>query len=395
MNDLVIPEIVIPGGQLFLIFIGIVCALVLVLAVLQHSTSIKNLYSHKRLQFSGLAILGAILFVIASIALYNFLELTLWYSTETKNRHENARNYALTLSAILAVPFVIWRAFVAQQQANISEQGLLTDRLSKAIEQLGALRQVENGASERSLEIRLGAIYSLERIAQENSDVHVQIMEILCAYVRNNSPNSSAIRMPYNAVQDGKLNTTIFDEWRYRFSPISLDIQAVIDVIARRNSEQLSKESDAGYQIDLNHSNLQNVDFRGGNFTSGIFNSTYLDGSNIGHAKFGNTNLNGAEFNGCILTGANLDGAWCSLTTFVGTVMYAASTSFTAMDNCDLSHALQLEQTQLDTMIGSISTKIPSNLDRPKVWGEYDDELYSHWFEAKRKAGLPKLHSIA
>lgn len=63
------------------------------------------------------------------------------------------------------------------------EQGHITDRYTKAIEQLGKL-----DGDKPNIEIRLGAIYALERIARDSPRDHWTIMEVLTAYVRQNAP---------------------------------------------------------------------------------------------------------------------------------------------------------------------------------------------------------------
>ena len=143
--------------------------------------------------------------------------------------------------ALLGAPFVVWRAVVAQRQADIAQEGLITDRINTAVQGLGAEKEVsaigrpvtlhdDDPALEAShfpevdrnrtviewqekplhipqgmfvrlegdwqvftetvpnLEVRIGAIYALERIAQDSDRDHVQIMEILCAYIRQNAP---------------------------------------------------------------------------------------------------------------------------------------------------------------------------------------------------------------
>jgi hypothetical protein len=54
----------------------------------------------------------------------------------------------------------------------------ITERFSQAIDQLGS----------ESPEIRLGAIYALERIAREDRDYHWPIIEILSTSVRHFAP---------------------------------------------------------------------------------------------------------------------------------------------------------------------------------------------------------------
>jgi hypothetical protein len=84
----------------------------------------------------------------------------------------------------------------------------MTDHINKAVEQLGAektvkLLRIVDGTGTTveeispKLEVRFGAILSLERIAQDSTNHdkgrdHVRVMEILCAYVRENAPASGA-----------------------------------------------------------------------------------------------------------------------------------------------------------------------------------------------------------
>jgi hypothetical protein len=57
---------------------------------------------------------------------------------------------------------------------RMTEQGHITDRYSKAIEQLG----------DDQLTIRLGGIYALERIARDSERDHPTVVEVLSAFVQ-------------------------------------------------------------------------------------------------------------------------------------------------------------------------------------------------------------------
>lgn len=61
---------------------------------------------------------------------------------------------------------------------RLTQQGQITDRYTKAIEQLGA----------EKLEVRLGGIYALERIAVDSKRDHPTIVEVLSAFVRERAP---------------------------------------------------------------------------------------------------------------------------------------------------------------------------------------------------------------
>jgi hypothetical protein len=65
----------------------------------------------------------------------------------------------------------------------ISQDGQITERFTRAVDQLGALDQNGNPA----FEIRLGRIYALDRISKESEKDSYPIMEILTAYIRKNS----------------------------------------------------------------------------------------------------------------------------------------------------------------------------------------------------------------
>ncbi len=66
------------------------------------------------------------------------------------------------------------RAEAAQKTVEVAERGQITERFTRAIDQLGS----------GTLEVRLGGIYALERIARDSKDDHWTIMEALTAFVR-------------------------------------------------------------------------------------------------------------------------------------------------------------------------------------------------------------------
>ncbi len=53
----------------------------------------------------------------------------------------------------------------------------MTDRYTKAIEQLGSDK----------LDVRIGGIYALERIARDSAKDHPTVMEVLTAFIREHS----------------------------------------------------------------------------------------------------------------------------------------------------------------------------------------------------------------
>jgi len=75
-------------------------------------------------------------------------------------------------AALLIGAYFTWR------QVQIAREGQLTERFTTAVGQL----------SNRSVDVRLGGIYALERIAIDSERDRQTTYEVLCAYVRQHAP---------------------------------------------------------------------------------------------------------------------------------------------------------------------------------------------------------------
>jgi uncharacterized protein YjbI with pentapeptide repeats len=104
------------------------------------------------------------------------------------------------------------------------------------------------------MEVRIGSIYALARIARENLSFHVQIMQILCAYIRENSPASKAKSFDLPEMpNEAEVPTAAWEDWRatllqyiHDFKPTlkrRTDIQAAVEVLGRRTQEQRNREA--------------------------------------------------------------------------------------------------------------------------------------------------------
>lgn len=150
------------------------------------------------------------LFTFAIIAAFVVTASVILPSSGTTPASPNLGAGALIV-ALLGAPFLIWRAIVAQTTVDLQKEGLMTDRIAKAVEHLGADKTVKvkgkdaDGKditveeTEPNIEVRIGGLLSLERIAQDSVKYdkgrdHVRVMEILCAYVRENAPAKIATK---------------------------------------------------------------------------------------------------------------------------------------------------------------------------------------------------------
>jgi hypothetical protein len=93
-----------------------------------------------------------------------------------------ARGRLLTLATGLFAAGAL--AFTALN-FNLSREGQVTDRYTKAIEQLGSDK----------LDVRIGGIYALERVARDSAKDHPTVMEVLTAFIREHSRDTPEPRV--------------------------------------------------------------------------------------------------------------------------------------------------------------------------------------------------------
>ena len=142
-----------------------------------------------------------------------------------KERFDRVNEARKTLATILGGIVLLVGGFFTYQNLNLAREGQITDRFSKAIEQLGAV----DTSGKKKLEVRLGGIYALERIANESERDHWPIMEVLCTYVRENAP-----RKPQESARENQASAPA--------TRPPADIQAILTVLGRRNTKYDSKE---------------------------------------------------------------------------------------------------------------------------------------------------------
>jgi Pentapeptide repeats (8 copies) len=135
----------------------------------------------------------------------------------------------------------------------LSRQTQVTDRYTKAIEQFGS----------KELDVRIGVIYALERIARDSPRDHPTIMEVLATFVRDHSPEQWPLPTAYEPGAEPPGRTT------------RPDVQATVTVIGRRNPRH-----------DRHPINLSGADL-----TSAGLPAAYLKGANLTGAHLPGANL--------------------------------------------------------------------------------------------------------
>jgi hypothetical protein len=179
-------------------------------------------------------------------------------------------------AAVAALWFTAQSLQATQNQIGLSEQGQLTDRFGKAVEQMGSDK----------LDVRLGGIYALERLARDSPRDHPTVMEVLSAFIREHAPTTFCTQVTsYTKPAPGG----------------PTDIQAALTVIGRRNAQ-----NDGPSHLNLTHTCLTDADLLGADLLGADLTNTNLTNANLTGANLGYANLTGANLGYANLTGANL-----------------------------------------------------------------------------------------
>ncbi|MBI4829647.1 MAG: pentapeptide repeat-containing protein [Nitrospinae bacterium] len=281
--------------------------------------------------------------------------LTLEQKYAAESRHHDAGWRTLFgvfsfAAALVTLSFAYWRTSIADKSAQTDRQRLDTETFSRAIEQLGA-----RDGGKPILEMRLGGIYTLERLMKETGDhdFYWQIVETLTAYVRKNSPSKIANIGALSAPQK--------------------DIQAIVTVIGRR-----PKDKDRDRVPDLSMTNLQQINMN--RLDAGKLN---LTGAHLQAALLLGTHLEGADLEFALLTGANLEKAHLEGAIFKNALIDNAKLREAHLEKADLrwAHlqgalfggddptidAVGLTVEQLEQAYGDDTTLLPTYLRDKKI----------------------------
>jgi uncharacterized protein YjbI with pentapeptide repeats len=321
--------------------------------------------------------------------------------------NENRKTVAQIVGGvfILVGLYIAWvRSKAMRDQAEVAREQQLTDLYVKAVEQLGS----------ENLQIRLGGIYALERIARESPKDHWPIMEVLTAFVRENAPlrQETLTSLEFTAEEIG----------HYAGPPPSaekppIDIQAVLTILGRtaipfaQEGEKRSLDLQATHLVgaNLREANLQGALLVKSNLRSaylllanlhgadlveanlrGAFHQevnlqkAFLDDTNLQEAILWDVNLKGAFLNRANLqkadlSGANLQEAELQEANMQGAKLLVANLRGAELNGTDLKGALfryveGLTAEQVAEAIWDETTIWPEGFPQPAPLQKEDDE---------------------
>jgi Pentapeptide repeats (8 copies) len=315
---------------------------------------------------------AAALLTVSIVLLLTLLWLPEWmvnqYNGQPFSRIEytNAVNeYRKTLSQIMGGCALLVGLYFTWRTTRTAEDGRITDRFSRAVEQLGAT----NKDGSKQIEPRLGGIYSLERIAGDSKRDARAIVELLCAYVRENAPR-----------QTDRTSTDPNGEEPER-KRIGTDIQAILTLLSRfrpefrndpslvfdLNTTDLFRADMSGCELDcadLRKVDLARADLSKGRLESADLTSAYMLRAKLTKARltkscFYRANLLGANLSEANLTRANLKKAVMGLTGNDSTNLRGTILKETNLIGVDLRYVSGLSAKQVLMAIRDETTILP------------------------------------
>jgi hypothetical protein len=127
----------------------------------------------------GLLIAGGVLAVLVAVVAVLPPRFTAHRDFDKASEELKAQSdVRTTLLQALAGGVLLLGAYVTYRQLRVTREGQITDRYTKAVDQLGS----------DHLDVRVGGIYALERIARDSPPDRATIEEVLTAYVRDHAP---------------------------------------------------------------------------------------------------------------------------------------------------------------------------------------------------------------
>jgi uncharacterized protein YjbI with pentapeptide repeats len=278
---------------------------------------------------------------------------------------------AAPLGTFIGAAFVAWAALAQaktsrlrhEEQTKADLQRRITENFSKAVEQLGSDK----------LAVRLGGIYTLERISLESWKDYWPIMETLSAFVRERSRET---------IKEEKM--------------IATDVAAVMTVLSRRSDEAKEYERENSHCFDLSNADLRSarltgltlmvarlsdIDIQGAtiaeckfflcNFERANFSRARIFETDLASANFENANLSGVLGNKIDLSCARLDSAAFRGAYIAGTFKFARVPN-TNFKGADLSLSTDLPSLRLAK--GDEETRLPGGCIKPLSWLAPDEQ---------------------
>ncbi|GAA0612505.1 pentapeptide repeat-containing protein [Streptomyces crystallinus] len=321
---------------------------------------------------AGLVILGTVFVILPSVVVDHDLAGA---SVAAQERLKAVNDVRTTLVQVVGGLVVLFGAYATWRQLRVSQDGLratqegyVTDRFSRAVDQLGSDK----------LDVRIGGLHALWRIAEQSARDREAIISIQAAYLRTHlpwppaGPESPAADVPINDIApletraaDAQVALTALGVLcRHREQPwVNLSItdlrRADCDGLwfPEVNFDRACMEAAGLYHANLTQASLVSVNLRHADLTTAILRRARCILADLRAAKLVETDLRDADFTETDLREANLRKADAN-----GAVFHRADLRMADLRGTDLSTA-NLVEAHLTGALASEHTRWPAGFD--------------------------------
>ncbi|MFI6151440.1 pentapeptide repeat-containing protein [Kitasatospora sp. NPDC051170] len=265
---------------------------------------------------------------------------------------------------VLFGAYATWRQLrVSQEGLNATREGQVTDRFSRAVEQLGS----------EKLDVRIGGIHALWRIADHSGRDHEAVVSIMAAYLRTHLPwppvdpdaSVNALRPLETRAADAQAALTCLGVLGQERAPGWLNVsftdlrRADCDGLwlGGVNLDGTCLEAASVYQVDLSGASLIAANLRHAELGTSVLRQARCVEADLRGARLVKADLGGADLSGADLREANLRKARAHGAVFAGADLRAADLRASDLRGADL------RQARLEGALASDLTLWPAGFD--------------------------------
>jgi hypothetical protein len=214
----------------------------------------------------------------------------------------------------------------------LSREGQMTDRFAKAVDQLGSA----------TMDVRIGGIFSLERIMRDSAKDHDSIVAVLTAFIRGHGSSGPVGSLP---------------ESEMGFGSTAADVQAALTVLGRRPRRK------EGHPVDLQFAVLDQADMMAARFPGARFGVARLRGISAVGVNLAGASLIGAHLEGAGIPGSDLRQADLRKANLRSANLKGALLAGAQLQGADLRDAKALTRAQVESAVMDQTTRLPEHLN--------------------------------
>ncbi|MFE5894997.1 pentapeptide repeat-containing protein [Streptomyces sp. NPDC056462] len=337
-----------------------------------HDALVRRRAAAGLLAGAGLVILGTVFVVLPGVVVDHDLAGA---SVAAQDRLKAVNDVRTTLLQVVGGLVLLFGAYATWRQVRVSQDGLratqegyVTDRFSRDVDQLGSDK----------LDVRIGGLHALWRIAEQSARDREAIISIQAAYLRTHlpwppaGPESPAADLPINDIApletraaDAQVALTALGVLcRHREqSWVNLSItdlrRADCDGLwfPEVNFDRACMEAAGLYHANLTQASLVSVNLRHADLTTAILRRARCILADLRAAKLVEADLRDVDFTETDLREANLRKADAH-----GAVFHRADLRMADLRGTDLSTA-SLVEARLTGALASTHTRWPADFD--------------------------------